>query len=64
MITRTIRRILEQNDVSLRDRKHAESVTGDPLCEAEGEGAFVVDDPADADCPACRLLAFGPGGLH
>ena len=63
MTAHAIRRILEQLDVSFQDRCHVESGTGGPICDAEAEGAFVVDDPADADCIACRLLVFGPGGL-
>ena len=64
MSTHAIRRALEQHYASFRDLRHVESGTGGPLCDAEAEGAFVVDDPADADCPACRLIALGPGGLN
>lgn len=37
---------------------------GGPLCDAEAEGVFVVDDLANADCTACRLIVFRPGGLN
>ena len=63
MTAHAVRRILEQLDASFQDRRHVESGTGGPLCGAEAEGAFVVDDSSDADCVACRLLVFGPGGL-
>lgn len=59
-----IRRALEQYDTSFSDLRHVESGSGAPICEAEAEGALVVDDPADASCPACRLLSLGPGGLN
>lgn len=59
-----VRRISEQHDASFRDRRHVESGSGGPLCGVEAEGAFVVEDHADADCVACRLLVFGPGGLN
>lgn len=64
MTAYAIRRALEQHVVSSRDRLHAESGKGAPLCGVEAERAFVVDDTTDADCVACRLIVFGPGGLN
>ena len=64
MPTYAVRHVSEQHDALFRDRRHIESDSGRPLCDAEAEGAFVVDAPADADCIACRLLVFGPRGLN
>lgn len=64
MTTYAVRRIVEQLGVSLLDCRHVEDAAGAPTCGAEAEGALVVDDPADADCPACRLIVLGPGGLN
>ena len=41
------------------DQRHVENGNGAPLCGTAADGALVVDDPADADCDACRLIAFG-----
>lgn len=64
MSTYAVRRAAEQYDASFHDRRHVESGTGGPICNADAEGAFVVDDPADADCVACRLIVLGLGGLN
>lgn len=64
MSAHAIRRTLEQHYASFRDLRHAESDTGAPICEADAVGAFVVDDPADSNCPARRLIALGTGGLN
>lgn len=64
MTAYAIRRVLDQHGVSFHDCRHVESGTGGPICDTEAEGAFVVDDPADADCVACRLIKFGPDGLN
>lgn len=63
MSTYAVRRAAEQHDASFHDRRHVEGGTGGPICNAEAEGSFVVDDPADADCVACRIV-LGLGGLN
>lgn len=64
MTAYAVRRAAEQLGASAADQRHVEDGHGRPTCGAEAEGALVVDDPASADCVACRLIVLGPRGLN